>query len=76
MKPKDLKQTPAISKKATKNPKAAGAGFAPEMESRRARGKNAAASRPEKAIGGQRQIEGHQASSTRRSQTRRDSKNR
>jgi hypothetical protein len=66
-----------ISKKATRNPKAAGAEPAKEVESLKSRGEVAAARRNEKIAGiaGQKRVRGHQMESTRRNQGKRDVKN-
>ena len=75
MKAKNTKTEP-ISKKATRNPKAADAGPEKKIKSIKSRGEVAAARRNEKvaAAAGQKRIQGHQTASSRRSQGKRDVK--
>jgi hypothetical protein len=75
LKSKNTKTEP-ISKKATRNPKAADAGPEKEVKSIKSRGEGAAARRNEKvaATAGQKRIQGYQAASSRRSQGKRDIK--
>lgn len=76
MKSKDAKSQP-ISKKATRNPKAAEGEAAQEVKGRKAQSETAAARRNESAAaaGGAKRIQGHLAGSTRRRQGKRDDKN-
>ena len=75
MKPKKSKPEP-VSKKATRNPKTVDAA-AQSVKGRKSQSEDAAARRNQRvaATAGQKQIQGHQAASTRRSQGKRDAKN-